>query len=201
MKIVVVSASTRNNSESLRISNWIREEAEEFDHSVELLDLNKEKISLNMDEVWDSNSDTAKAWSKTSKLLLDADAFVFVSPEWNGMASPALRVMLNYTSGELSHKPAMLVGVSSGFGGRYPLAELRMSSAKNTRVVYVPDQVVVMECKDKLLSHLPQKTESTDGRLQDRIRYSIKMLIEYAKALKPIREGGVVDLITYENGV
>ncbi len=48
---------------------------------------------------------------------------------------------LMFSRFELGHKPAMIVAVSSGDGGAYPVAELRMSSYKNNRICYIPEQL------------------------------------------------------------
>ena len=48
-----------------------------------------------------------------------------VSPEWNGMVPSMLtNFFLLCSNNELAHKPGLLVGVSSGTGGSYPVAEL-----------------------------------------------------------------------------
>jgi len=39
----------------------------------------------------------------------------------------------------LAHKPAYLVGISASRGGSYPIAELRMSSYKNSYLCYIPN--------------------------------------------------------------
>ncbi len=40
--------------------------------------------------------------------LETADGFVVVSPEWNGMAAPALKNMFVYVRKTMAHKPATL---------------------------------------------------------------------------------------------
>ena len=66
------------------------------------------------------------------------------------MAPAGLKNFFLLAGSTLAHKPAMIVGVSSGRGGRYPIAELRSSSYKNTKVVYVPDHLYIDKCEDML---------------------------------------------------
>ena len=42
----------------------------------------------------------------------------------------------------MAHKPGLIVTVSAGLGGSYPVTELRISSHKNTRLCYIPDHVL-----------------------------------------------------------
>ena len=201
MKTLIISGSGRAESASLRISNWLNDELQTMGKESEVLDLHAAKLSLDMNDLWGGDAGLGQRWGAIKQQLTDADSYIFVTPEWNGMASPSLRVLLNYQGGEMAHKPAMLVGVSSGFGGRYPLAELRASSVKNTHLVYSPEQLVVMQCGEMLNEHLPIGTDSTDGHLQDRARYALKILEQYADALGKVRSSGVIDAVTYENGV
>ena len=60
------------------------------------------------------------------------------------MVPAKLKNFLLYCSkDELAHKPALLVSVSAGLGGSYPIAELRISSYKNNRLCYLPENVII----------------------------------------------------------
>ena len=85
-----------------------------------------------------------------------------ISPEWAGMAPAHLKnFLLMCDGGELAHKPAQLIGVSSGMGGAYPIAELRMSGYKNNFLMWLPDHMRVGN--DYFI-------KQPDGRLLVRIR-------------------------------
>ena len=78
--------------------------------------------------------------SPISNKLASSDAFIVISPEWHGMAPAGLKnFFLMWGKGELAHKPALIITVSSGDGGSYPVAELRMSSYKNNRICFLPE--------------------------------------------------------------
>ena len=99
----------------------------------------------------------------------------------------------------LAHKPGLIVTVSAGAGGSYPVSELRISSYKNTRLCYIPDHVIVRNVGQML--HGDQPAEEHDEALRGRITYSLRVLVEYAKALQLVRESGVIDLKTFPYGV
>ncbi|MCV5978616.1 NAD(P)H-dependent oxidoreductase, partial [Escherichia coli] len=74
-----------------------------------------------------------------------------MTPEWHGMATPALKnFLLLTTANELAHKPALLVSVSVSINGVYPISELRMTGSKNNHVCFLPDHLIVRK-SDKLI--------------------------------------------------
>jgi NAD(P)H-dependent FMN reductase len=116
------------------------------------------------------------------------------------MVPPALKNFLLLCSAEeVGHKPALLVSVSSGIGGSYPIAELRMSSYKNNRLVYVPDHVIIRDVESMLDGGdaKSDRDQTTRGRLD----YSMKMLLEYAKALSQVRHSGVINHAEFPYGL
>ncbi|MHB8861528.1 MAG: hypothetical protein ACYC6N_03925 [Pirellulaceae bacterium] len=99
----------------------------------------------------------------------------------------------------LAHKSGLLVTVSAGAGGSYPVTELRISSYKNTRLCYVPDHVIVRNVGQMLRGD--QAADEHDAALRGRITYSLRVLVEYAKALQLVREIGVIDLNAFPYGL
>ena len=84
-------------------------------------------------------------------------------------------------------------------GGSYPIAELRMSSYKNSHVCYIPNHVIVRHVEQVL--NTPDSVNEDDRRIRERLAYSVKVLEEYAKAFQSIRKSGVIDFETYPNGM
>jgi NAD(P)H-dependent FMN reductase len=116
------------------------------------------------------------------------------------MVPPGLKnFLLLCSASEVGHKPALIVSVSSGIGGSYPIAELRVSSYKNNRIVYIPEHVIVRNVADVLHGDVPsgERDESTRARL----RYAIRILGEYARALASVRESGAIDHKTFPFGM
>jgi hypothetical protein len=91
----------------------------------------------------------------------------------------------------------LIVSLSSGTGGAYPVAELRMSSYKNTRICYVPDHVILRQVETLLQS--PSES-AEDAAVQARLRYSLSVLKEYAKAFRSIRAAGVLNFKDFPYG-
>jgi NAD(P)H-dependent FMN reductase len=116
-----------------------------------------------------------------------ADALILGTPEWQGMATPqAKNFFLLSSSQQLGHKPGLLVSVSAGRGGAYPIAELRASSYKNTRIVWMPEHLIVRDVPSVLNRDAPESPD--DEWIRDRIDYALTHLIHYASALSTIRD-------------
>lgn len=103
------------------------------------------------------------------------------------MACPAIKNFFIYASkAELAHKPGLLVGVSSGVGGAYPISELRASSYKNCRLCYVPEHLLVRHVESVLNEVTAAGID--DQRIRERADYALDILVRYAQALRPVRE-------------
>lgn len=145
-------------------------------------------------------SGLSEKWQPLSDQLAASDAFVIVTPEWSGMVPAGLKNLFLLTNkNELAHKPALIVAVSSGIGGSYPIAELRTSSYKNTRICYIPEQVIIRQVNNMLKGEKAQ--EATDENLRRRIDYSLKILLDYAKAFRNIRDSANIDFKSYPFGM
>lgn len=197
MFISIIVGSSRQNAQSAKVGQYLTHllSVKHSLHSVKDL----------LPKLWDNDSfeslqelSVAKN-ERVTKELNKADGFIFVVPEWNGMVPPAMKNLFVVCDKELAHKPALLVTVSAGIGGSYPIAELRMSSYKNSRVCYIPEHVIVRQVEKVL--NTPDSESAEDTYIRERLAYSVRILEEYAKAFQSIRQSGVVDFITYPNGM
>jgi NAD(P)H-dependent FMN reductase len=197
MFISIIVGSSRQNSQSAKVGQYVGSlvTTKHSIHSVKDL----------LPKLWDNDAfesmkePFAAKNEVVTKELNQADAFIFVVPEWNGMVPPAMKNLFVICDKELAHKPALLVTVSAGMGGSYPIAELRMSSYKNSHVCYIPNHVIVRHVEQVL--NTPDSVNEDDTRIRERLAYSVKVLEEYAKAFQSIRKSGVVDFATYPNGM
>lgn len=203
MKLAVISGSHRNGSESGKVARYVQQQltsAAEVS-STYVLDLADNPLPLWDQEAWQPSEKWERLWSPISAELTASDAFVIVAPEWGGMVPAALKnFFLLCSKGELAHKPALIVAVSASIGGSYPIAELRMSSYKNTYLCYIPDHVIVHHVRD-LLNDPATAQSPDDGRIRERFQYALGILLQYGKALQQVRESGAVNLTRYPFGM
>jgi NAD(P)H-dependent FMN reductase len=142
----VIAASTRDGRKGIAVARWIRQVAEAhggFD--VELVDLAEVGLPL-FDEphhprLGQYTHQSTRDWSE---IVRRADAYVFVTPEYNHSFPASLKNALDHLYQEWNHKPAGLLsygGVSAGLRAatalKPVLSALRMVPA--TEAVSVPN--------------------------------------------------------------
>jgi hypothetical protein len=103
--------------------------------------------------------------------------------------------------GELAHKPALIVTVSISDGGSFPIAELRMSSYKNSRICYLPEHLIIRNVGTVFNDDPEQDNPSAQEYFEDRLIYCLEMLGEYSLAFRQIRASGKTSLETYTSGM
>lgn len=204
MKISVICGSSRKQAQSLKVSRFIERSLkdESVCDDVWLYALTGNPMPLWDESIWSGDPDWKKHLEPVSEQLQASDGFVIVAPEWHGQVPAVLKnFFLMWGKGELAHKPALIVAVSSADGGAYPVAELRMSSYKNNRICYIPEQIIVRHVESVLNDDASQNNTEADTYFRDRIVYALKVLGSYATALQQVRASGVADLGVYKNGM
>ena len=204
MKISIISGSHRHDSQSEKVAKHIASSLEQhaLADSRYLFSLAGNPLPLWDQGIWDGDPEWKARLEPISKELDSSDAFVIVSPEWHGQVPAGLKnFFLLWGKGELAHKPALIVTVSSADGGAYPVAELRMSSYKNNRICYIPEQIIVRNVEKVLNDDPAMNNESADTYFRGRIRYALTLLKEYAVALRQVRASGAGDRSVYKNGM
>ncbi len=195
MKITIISGSHRLHSQSRKVADHIRRTLleEQLADQAETFSLEGNPLPFWDEGVWNADPGWEERLAPLRALLRESDGFVIVSPEWHGQVPSGLKnLFLLVGKQEVGHKPALIVTVSSADGGAYPVAELRMSSYKNNRILYIPEQVIVRHVEKVLNPDPADNDPDADGYFRRRILWSLKVLRAYAEALGPVRESGVV---------
>ena len=199
MKISIISASHRINSQSKKISSFIQDNlfkiASKLD--TDILDLADAGLPLWSPEKKDGKGIWGENWNSISVNLNESDGFILVVPEYGGMATPAAKnIFLLCGNGELAHKPGLIVSISSGTGGAYPISELRSSSYKNTHIMWIPENIIIRNVEE---FNPGAHGKNIPNWLDNRIDYVLKLFLTYASKMKPIRE--IVNRKDFGNGM
>lgn len=182
MKLTIVSGSQRAKSQSLNVAKYLAKLADTHFTEVDVLDLYELNLPFWNEGVWQGGEEW-KQWTPIAEKLKQSDAFVFISPEWHGMATPAMKNFLLLTKDdELAHKPALLVGTSASVNGVYPISELKVSGNKNNHVCFIPDHLIFRNVQDIIDENFDCQNES----LHERSVYTVALLAGYARALAPL---------------
>jgi len=200
MKYTIIIWSHRKQSQSTKVGQYIKHSIQEFSETtwVDIIDLRDNILPLRDED--GKHNDIREPIRKTCE---ESDAFVVITPERNGMATPAIKNFFIYAKPEqFANKPALLVWVSAGRGGAYPIAELRMSSYKNSQICYIPQHILVQWVNDVLNDNVLNKdTEKHDAIIKRRIQHSCKLLEQYSISLQSVRNSNVLDLEQFRNGM
>ncbi len=202
MHIAIIVGSHRQESQSSRVGAYIAKDLARIDPAVtvDTIDLSGNPLPLWDESVWQGGSALASLWKPYRDRMRKADGFVVISPEWAGMVPPGLKNLLLFAGPkEVGHKPALIVTVSAARGGSYPVNELRTSGYKNSRLVYIPEHVLVQDVADVLAGETP--ASDRDAWLRRRIEFADRILLEYAKALAPIRASGLTEHADFPYGM
>ena len=186
MRFVVVSGSHRKNSNSVKVSGYLKDRLEKRpDHHVSLLELATTQLPFWDEAAWDKSSALAKQWQQIAEPISAADGIIIVAPEWGGMVPAILKNFFLFTGpAELGNKPGLICTVSSGGGGTHPIPELRISSYKNNKLCYLPEHLIV--------SHADSFPDGeVHQRLLPRIDYALDLLVAYAEGLAHVRSSPV----------
>lgn len=203
MKITIVSGSHRRNSQSRKVGGFLERTLREqvLCDETWLLDLADFPFPLWEEGIWEGDPTWRGRLGPISGQLSSSDAFVIISPEWHGMAPSGLKnFFLMWGKGELAHKPALIVAVSAGDGGAYPVAELRMSSYKNNRLCYIPEQLIVRHV-ESVLNDGGDNNPEADAYIRERSLFALRVLREYALALRAVRDSGMATDARFKNGM
>ena len=202
MKFFILSGSHRREAQTLKVADYVKSvlTREHTGAEVYLYSLSGNPLPL-----WDETTGGAPdaLWDPISAELKAAEALVVVTPEWGGMATPGVKnFLLNCTADEIGHKPALIVTVSATRGGSYPVAELRMSGYKNNRLCWIPEHVIIHHAEQNLNAPDGAANPGKEDALQrQRLRYALRLLEEYGKALRQVRASGVIDHKTFRSGM
>jgi NAD(P)H-dependent FMN reductase len=202
MHIVLISGSHRENSQSLRVTKYLASQISNLDKSssTDIIELTGNPLPLWDEGMWKPDTNIKKQWQPYSKRLQKADGLVVTSPEWHGMVPAGLKNFFLFCGvKEVGHKPALITTVSASRGGSYPITELRTSSYKNNRICYLPEHLIIRDVNQML--HGDQPATKDDEFIRDRIEFALKILLDYTRGLKVVRENKALFEKKYENGM
>jgi len=142
--LFVITVSTRQGRQGEPVARWAAERAEAHGgFEVERVDLRQEALPL-FDEprhphLGRYEHEHTRRWSAK---IARADAFVFVTPEYNHGMAPSLLNALTYLSAEWAYKPAAFVSYGGISGGTRSVHEARAVTSF-LRMMPIPEGVPI----------------------------------------------------------
>lgn len=116
MKIEIISGSPRTASVTrrvaLHIKNWLQKQTE---HEVDIIDMKDWSVPP-VQSVWVTPDKAPAELQPLAQRVFDADAYILLTPEYNGSYSPAMKNLLDHFP-KRHHKPFGIVTASPGAMG------------------------------------------------------------------------------------
>lgn len=113
MKIAILLGSVRKGRNSHLIAYYLEKKLKQRGIDTDLIDLAKESLPV-LEERVGHDPQLPEKVQEISTRLNNGDALIFVTPEYHGSFSGALKNALDYFWSEFSKKPIGVVAVSSG---------------------------------------------------------------------------------------
>lgn len=188
VRIKVIVGSTRPNRFGPQIAWWFMERAAQYknkDIVFELVDLAAFNLPLLDEPELPSKGNYANPhtlqWAATVK---EADAFVFVHPEYNHAVSAALKNAIDYLWAEWNYKPVAFVGYGGEVGGARATEQLR-AIAGQMKMFDIREQVLVASYRQHVDEHGRFIPSAHLDAVADGL---VKELVFWAQHIKPLRE-------------
>ena len=116
MNIEIISGSARDKSLTRPVALFLEKYfLENTSHSIGVIDMQDWDLPQ-VETVFNSVDQTPPLWKELSQRIFSADAFILVSPEYNGSYSPALKNLLDHFPKQ-HRKPFGIVTASPGMMG------------------------------------------------------------------------------------
>lgn len=159
MNLTIVSASTRIGRKSHRVALGLEKFLQGIENlDVTVADLARYPIPL-FEEVVTNHPQPSPVMLELGGILHQSDAFLFVTPEYNGTYTPALKNMVDsYNKTEFSRKAIGIVtATTGGMGGMRAAMQMQQ---------LIPALFAFASPHMLLVPHLTQKFDE-DGNLTD----------------------------------
>ncbi|HEX7368496.1 MAG TPA: NADPH-dependent FMN reductase [Candidatus Saccharimonadales bacterium] len=191
MKLAVITVSTREGRVGGAVGKWFERYAQEhggFD-DVTAIDLKEVNLPVLDEPKHPVMREYQFEHTKRFSALIDpADAFVFVTPEYDYFAPGALVNAVDYLSQEWSYKPAAFVGYG-GISGGLRSIQAAKPLLTSVKIMPLPESVSV-----QFVQNFVQDGVFTPQRMhEDMARLMLDELAKWAKALKPMRTHPATD--------
>lgn len=117
MKIVILSGSPRGNSITHRLALHLQKVLQaETEHEADIIDC-REIVMPQLQTVFTSVENTPEKYKGISKLMFGADAFIFVTPEYNGSYPASLKNLVDHFPKQHHKVFAIATASPGGLGG------------------------------------------------------------------------------------
>lgn len=184
-RLAILVASTRPGRQGIAVGEWIRDEATKHgSFAIDFIDLAEVRLPFldepNHPRLQRYEHKHTQEWSKR---IAAADAFVFVTPEYDYAMSPVLLNALQFLFSEWHYKPAGFVsygGVSAGLRS----VQMTKLAATSLKIYTLPEAVSLPFFTQFIEDGVVHPNEV----MTDSAKVMLDELVKVEGALRPLRQ-------------
>ncbi len=127
MNIEIVSGSPRQESVTFRLVIFLQKLlSEKTAHNIDIIDVREWNFPMLQEQVYSSVSNTPDKYKPLAKRMFAANAFIIVTPEYNGSYTPPMKNIFDHFPKQM-HKAFGIVTASTGsMGGMRASQQLQL---------------------------------------------------------------------------
>lgn len=180
MNIEIISGSPRKDSVTFRVALFLKNHLEQHSHhTVNIIDVREWNLPL-LENVFTSVEATPDAYKPLSERIFAADAFILVSPEYNGSYTPAMKNLLDHYPKQ-SHKAFGIVTASPGAMGGMRATQQMQLLVGALFGIFSPYMLVIPGVDKKF----DEAGQLIDPNFQKQVDVFVKELLWLSGAMKP----------------
>lgn len=165
MLIYIIVGSVREGRTAIKVANWVQQATNQLaieQLQTEIIDLKQWNLPLFAGAHPPASGiyDQPKQQEWADKIAA-ADAFIFISPEYNHGYSPALKNALDYLGKEWQGKPAAYIGYGATNGSR-SISQIRQVASS----LGIVDPNAVMEIRDIFKRNKEENFEANEFEIK-----------------------------------
>jgi NAD(P)H-dependent FMN reductase len=188
MRISIISASTRLTRMSHRVALALRQHiAQKTSHLAEVIDLAEYQFPI-MEEVLHRHPNPPEGLAEFAERVRASDAFVFVSPEYNGSYTSALKNAVDYLKeGEFAGKVIGVASVTTGALGGMRAAMNMQELVLGVSGFPLPQMLTV----GNVAQRFDENGALTDPAYEKNMDVFVTKFVWLAEAVKEKKEAGL----------
>ncbi len=180
MHIEIISGSPRKDSGSYRVALFLEAYlSANTQHSINIIDVRDWQLPL-LQQVFTSVENTPAEYKPLAERMFAADAFILVTPEYNGGYSPALQNLLDHFPKQI-HKAFGIVTASPGAMGGMRASQQMLLLVPALFGIVSPFMLIVPQVDKKF----DPEGHLTDPAFEKQVQTFVKEFLWLAESLKP----------------
>ena len=184
MNIEILSGSPREDSVSYRIALFLQKYmSEKTQHAVGIIDVRKWEVPALLQSAWSSPDKAPAELRPLAERMFAAEAFILLSPEYNGSYSGALKNLLDHFPKQI-RKPFGIVTASPGAMGGIRASQQMQLLINALFGIGSPYMLIVPTVQNKF----DEEGNLIDASFQKNIDVFVTEFLWLAESINPVVE-------------